>query len=89
MFINTVQHVRTGGYLLNGALSVPEDAGNRHYRLVQEWIAEGNTPDPATPEPDYEPSALEIDIEALVQAVGLSEIDRDSARTRLKSRRNS
>jgi hypothetical protein len=27
-------------------LFIPNDPGNRHYQLVQEWISEGNTPDP-------------------------------------------
>lgn len=27
-------------------LSIPNDEGNRHYQMVQEWIGEGNTPDP-------------------------------------------
>ena len=30
-----------GGYNVNGNMSVPKDAGNRHYWMVQEWIAEG------------------------------------------------
>lgn len=39
------------GYLVNDTLSVPNAAGNRHYRMVQEWIAQGNTPEPQfTPE---------------------------------------
>jgi len=37
------------GYLLNGSMSVPMAEGNRHYRMIQEWIAEGNTPEPADP----------------------------------------
>ena len=35
------------GYLVNGSMSVPMAEGNRHYAMVQEWIAEGNTPEPA------------------------------------------
>lgn len=31
------------GYLVDGKMSVPLVDGNRHYREVQEWIAEGNT----------------------------------------------
>ena len=44
------------GYLLNGNMSVPEVDDNRHYQAVQEWIAEGNTPEPADvpPEPTYQ-----------------------------------
>ena len=35
------------GYLLNGKMSVPLSQGNRHYKAIQEWITEGNTPEPA------------------------------------------
>jgi len=35
------------GYLVDGTMIVPMDTLNRHYKLVQEWIAEGNTPEPA------------------------------------------
>ena len=34
------------GYILDG-MSVPLDKGNRHYKDIQEWIAQGNTPEPA------------------------------------------
>lgn len=43
--INTVKELESG-YLLNGVLRVPEDARNRHYKAVQQWIADGNTPEP-------------------------------------------
>ena len=32
------------GYLVDGDMSVPLDNGNRHYKMVQEWITEGNIP---------------------------------------------
>ena len=35
------------GYLVDGKMSVPLVEGNRHFREVQEWIAEGNTPEDA------------------------------------------
>jgi len=35
------------GYLVDGTLNVPMDTGNRHYQEVQEWIAQGNKPEPA------------------------------------------
>jgi len=39
--------LQTSGYLVNGNMSVPSDPANRHYVMVQEWIAqEGNTPAP-------------------------------------------
>ena len=44
-----------GGYKVTlddgNILSVPDDGGNRHYQAVQDWIAEGNTPDAADPKP--------------------------------------
>lgn len=43
--IESVQ-ISGGEYLLNGSINVPEDPGNRHYRAIQEWIAEGNEPGP-------------------------------------------
>ena len=47
MNIATVRHTLAGGYLINGAHFVPADPGNRDHRRVQDWIAAGNTPDPA------------------------------------------
>ncbi len=35
------------GYLVDGNMNVPLSQGNRHYREVQKWIAEGNTPEDA------------------------------------------
>jgi len=34
------------GYLLNGNMSVPSAAENRHFRLIQAWILEGNAVEP-------------------------------------------
>ena len=45
MIIETVK-LQDSGYLVNGNMSVPNDPANRHYVMVQEWIAEGNTPAP-------------------------------------------
>ena len=28
-------------------LCVPNNSDNRHYQAIQEWLAEGNTPNPA------------------------------------------
>lgn len=39
-----VQNTETGDY-------IPNAEGNRHWRAYQEWLAEGNTPDPADPPP--------------------------------------
>ena len=32
-------------YQVNGNISVPKSPRNRHYRMIQEWIAEGNEPE--------------------------------------------
>jgi len=53
MTISTVK-LQSSGYLVNGTMGVPNDPANRHYVMVQEWIAEGNTPAP-------EFTALEIE----------------------------
>lgn len=39
------------GYIVDG-MSVPIAEGNRHYQEVIQWIADGNTPDPAYTEAD-------------------------------------
>lgn len=41
--INTVKQLATG-YLVNELISVPNEPKNRHYKAVQQWISEGNTP---------------------------------------------
>lgn len=35
------------GYIVNSNMYVPLDTNNSHYREIQEWIAQGNTPEPA------------------------------------------
>lgn len=64
MNIETVK-LQGEGYLVNGTMSVPKVEGNRHYKLVQEWIAEGNTPEPEfTPEELTAKAELEAEQEA-------------------------
>ena len=45
MNIKTVK-LKPEGYLVNGEVFVPTVVGNRHYRLVQKWLEEGNDPEP-------------------------------------------
>jgi len=33
-------------YLINNSITVPKDPSNSEYNRIQEWIAEGNTPEP-------------------------------------------
>jgi len=35
------------GYVVDDRLFVPIDKNNRHYKIVQDWIAEGNVVEPA------------------------------------------
>ena len=45
MTIETVK-IQGEGWLVNGNMSVPNSGSNSDYHDVQDWIAEGNTPDP-------------------------------------------
>lgn len=66
--INTVK-IQGEGYLVNGSMSVPNAVGNRHYRMVQEWIAEGGTPEP-------EFTQEELDIKSVQEAKALKDKNR-------------
>jgi hypothetical protein len=43
--------------------SIPDAPGNRHWEEYQNWLAAGNTPEPADPEP--EPSQMPSDAERI------------------------
>ena len=44
-----------GGFLVNDEMTVPDDMGNRHRVMIQQWIDAGNTPDPyVEPEVPYQ-----------------------------------
>ncbi len=86
MDIQTVQDIRSGGYLVNGVLSMPNDPANRHYQAVQDWIGEGNTPAPADPEPPFEPSEMDILLDALKTKSGINDADLATSRTKLMTR---
>jgi hypothetical protein len=50
--IETVKNMKDAsgtltGYFVNGTMSVPLDPANTDYQAVQEWVAEGNTPEEA------------------------------------------
>jgi len=45
MIINTVKELQNS-YLVNDSMTVPKDSTNSDYKKVQDWIAEGNKPDP-------------------------------------------
>ena len=54
MKIKTVVIQEDGSYQVNDSMSVPDDMGNRHRMMVQEWIDDGNTPTPyVAPEPHW------------------------------------
>ena len=60
MDITEIQTVKQAGngYIVNDTMWVPDAPGNRDYRVVAEWIAAGNTPDPADPEPVPPPNPV-------------------------------
>ena len=54
MKITTVDIKEDGNYLVNETINVPNVQGNRHRVMIQEWIDEGNTPEPyVEPELSY------------------------------------
>lgn len=42
---------------------IPEAAGNSDWQRYQEWLAAGNTPEPADPEPSETPVGKIVDME--------------------------
>jgi hypothetical protein len=50
-----------GVYHVPSGMSIPPDPANRHWQEYQRWLAAGNTPEPAEPEPEPSqmPSAAE------------------------------
>ena len=46
-------------FLVDGGMFVPMDEMNRHYQEVQEWIAGGNTPEPAFTQDELDAYAKE------------------------------
>lgn len=63
--------VRGGVIDTENARFVPDAPGNRHWREYQEWLAEGNTPDPA--EPEFEPPPKPV-IDKLPASPGLADV---------------
>jgi hypothetical protein len=47
-------------------LSVPNSDDNRHWRKYQEWLAEGNTPDPAFTPEELSDMAIQNEIADLI-----------------------
>ena len=46
MKILKIKNNGNGGYIVNDGMSVPNAEGNRHYKLVQEWITNGGVVEP-------------------------------------------
>jgi len=57
------------GYLVDGSLSVPNAPSNRHWQSVQEWIAEGNTPEPEFTQAELDAQAAQAIEDAAAKAV--------------------
>ncbi len=55
------------GYLLNGDQSVPLSNGNKEYRAIQDWIAEGNTPESAYTQQEIDDNTVEMTYQEMVQ----------------------
>lgn len=48
----TIYKIIGSNLIKSGGVSIPADTNNRDYREYLDWVAAGNTPDPADPEPD-------------------------------------
>lgn len=59
------------GYLMNGELHVPNAEGNRHYKMIQRWIGEGNTPDPEFTAPELL-AKTKTEVRAAIQQEAIS-----------------
>ena len=68
MEINTIEYQQDGSFLVNKNVDanddrqiiVPNDMGNRHRVMIQEWIDDGNTPDPyVEPEIPYQDKRIQ------------------------------
>ena len=55
MQIDSVEIQIDGGFIIKpSGMSVPNDMNNRHRVMIQEWIDDGNTPEPyVEPEPHW------------------------------------
>lgn len=50
--------IENGVLRIDDGAHIPDDIANRDWREYQDWIAEGNTPEPADPEPQAGPAPL-------------------------------
>ena len=75
------------GYLVDGNKHVPIADGNRDYQEVQEWIAEGNIPDPAFTQQELDDYAIEeneVVQDSMIKQGNILQISHDD-RTRVGS----
>jgi len=61
--------LQSDGWNLDG-MSVPNEPGNRHYQMIQEWIAEGNIP-----EPEFTQAEIDATAAAEVNASNLAYLE--------------
>jgi hypothetical protein len=64
----------TNGVIRDDGAFIPEDSRNRHWRQYEAWKEQGNTPDPADPEPASQPEPTEDLIQAIRSANTLQEL---------------
>ena len=96
MEITTVVRGKRGGFVINGSHHVPDDMGNRHRVMIQEWIDDGGVVGPSvglmTPyqkwhseisELDREMSrSLEDTLEGMPDKSGVAQITLDRLQTK-------
>jgi hypothetical protein len=54
LYITEIKELESGGYFVNGTMSVPNDPANRHYQDIQAYIAEGGEVIPYVPPTEQE-----------------------------------
>ncbi len=67
MEIQTVK-IQGQGYLLNGTMSVPKADGNSEYKLIKQWLAEGNAPEAEFTDEEVAATKLSKEIAEFKQA---------------------
>lgn len=78
MDIITVKANIDGGYIVNDEVNVPNADGNRHFAMVQEWIANGGAVEPFETQAEIDARLIE---ENNAQAkADLEKIDLESIR---------
>jgi len=62
-----IYKLKKDGVILNDLTHIPNNLDNRHWQEFEAWKGEGNTPEPADPEP--KPEAPEPTVSDVIEAI--------------------